>query len=97
MGLNFGIQYEISNLPLKDGQEVSLTIITKHPPITGPAGKTSLSEQDIGTRPVKDGRASGIAGYSFDHDYELVPGKWEFVVVHDGQTLCSGEFTVYQE
>jgi Domain of unknown function (DUF3859) len=97
IGLCFGIHFEICNLHPKDEQDISLTIITKHPPITGPGGKTSHFEQRTGTRPVKDGRVLGIASYGFDHDYELVSGKWEFVVVYDGKTLCSNEFTVYQE
>lgn len=97
LGLNFGIQYEIRNLPLKDDQEASLTITVTHPPFTNSSQKTSVVEQRIGTRPVNNGRTLGILAYGFDHDYELVPGRWEFGVIYDGKKLCSTEFTVYRE
>jgi len=32
--------------------------------------------------------------YSFDEEWELIPGKWKFEVWHKGKKLCEQSFTV---
>jgi hypothetical protein len=97
IGVNFGIAYEISNLQLKDGETVEVVSAARFPVMTKPDGTTSNGYDGIVKLRVQDRRAAGSTGYSFEHDYELVPGSWEFEIRFQGRTLCKQEFTVFLE
>jgi hypothetical protein len=96
IGVRFGMWYEISNLPISDG-EVELTKIARHPVVTKPDGSISTGFTFIEKLQVKDGRVIGWTGYGFDHDYELVAGDWEFEMQFKGKTVCKQKFTVFKE
>jgi hypothetical protein len=95
IGLHFGAQFEINNLSLKDGENVTVTVIHRHPPIPLQNGVMSTIHERLGTRPVKNGRAVGTAGWYFERESELVPGQWEFSLAYEGRTLCVQQFTVF--
>jgi hypothetical protein len=97
IGVHFGIIYEISNLPVKDGEEVELVRVYKYPTIKKPDGTTSQGYEWRPKEFVKDGRVVDYFGYGLDHDYELVPGVWEFEIKYKGKTLCAQSFVLSQK
>ena len=70
IGVRFGMWYEITNLPIKDG-ELEVVKSATHPAITKPDGTTSKGFTFVEKQWVKDGRVVGWTGYGFDHNYEL--------------------------
>ena len=97
IGTTFGFIYEVSNLPVKNGEEVELVKTVKTPAIKKPDGTTSIKSQYKIKRPVLDGRAIDYYGFGFDYDYELAPGVWEFEISYEGKILCTQTFTVAQK
>ena len=51
----------------------------------------------IETRPVRDGRVVGGAGYRLDRPEELEPGVWTFEIWYRDMKLVSQSFDVYDE
>jgi len=96
LGVRFGMWYEITNVPVADG-EVEVTKIARHPSITKPDGTTSKGFTFVEKQWAKDGRVLGWTGYGFDHGHELAPGRWEFEMAVKGKTVCKQEFTVFRE
>ena len=84
-GVQFGFDYEITGA--KQGP-VDVMIIVSHPPIQKPDGSVSRGFKFREKIPVVGGKVKGFTGYSFDHDYELVPGEWKFEFwVREGKIL----------
>jgi hypothetical protein len=96
IGVRFGMKYEISNLPGPDGLVV-VTEVAKHPRITKPDGTTADGFTSVQKYLVHEGKIVGFTGYSFDHDYELAAGSWEFEMQYGGKTVCSQKFIVVKE
>jgi len=96
-GIAFGMVYEISNLPLKDGEEIAVTVVVTCPAITRPDGSVSKGFAYTARSPVKDGVARGVPMYSFDHNYELAAGVWQFEGQYKGKTMAKQAFTVFRE
>jgi hypothetical protein len=96
IGVIFGFQYEIANVPAADGV-VEITKIARHPAITKPDGTTSKGFTFVEKQYITGGRVVGWTGYSLDHDYELANGDWEFEMQYAGQTICKQKFTVFKE
>ena len=97
IGVHFGIIYEISNLPVKDGEKVELVRVYKYPTIKKLDGTTSQGYEWKPKEFVKDGRVVDYFGYGLDHDYELVPGVWEFKIKYKGKTLCTQSFVLTEK
>ena len=94
LGTLFGVEFKIVSLPA--GQAVALHEVW-HPPAPGlhdpKTGKDyrEIYDDFLGTAGVNIVRA-----YSFDNDWETVPGDWT-IEVWDGQRLILSEtFTVYR-
>jgi len=89
VGTRFGFRYTIhgthSNVP------IVLTMVAENPPLKDPkSGKTqSRDEYELHSW---IGRT--YTSYSFDEEWELIPGKWRFEVWHKGQKLCEQCFLV---
>jgi hypothetical protein len=82
-GLAFGIVARHGDTR-RDGVTVTVT----HPPM-GPEGVT------VETWSADFGAGAEIANFfSFDEDYERVPGPWRMEASHDGQMLYAVDFTV---
>jgi len=91
LGTKFGFCFQVDGLP-QDGAVV-LTEEVIHPPITKPNGATVMSFSSPRRLVVVNGRGGSCGGYSFDHDFELVPGTWRFTVLLGQQKLLSQEFS----
>ena len=88
MGVRFGFEYHLAQ-PRPDAGR-TLQVMNDHPPMHLPDGRVVAHEQsDFRPRP-----GDNIAGYRFDHGYELVPGTWMFSLVQDGRTLVRRSFEV---
>ncbi len=85
----FGIQFEASNLGPADAARI--TIRVTHPPMTY-EGKTS-SGVDSWQAEIS-GTTPGLAGYTFDHAWEAVPGDWSFAVLSGSTVLVEQHFDV---
>lgn len=96
IGLHFGFEYEISNLPGQDGQ-IDVTVIVKHPPMTKPDGTISKGFTTKQAVNLNNGKVNPVFGYGFDHDYELVTGDWTFEVLYEGKLVCSQKFIVVKD
>jgi hypothetical protein len=97
IGIRFGITYEVSNLSAKNGEFIEVVKVTKHPAMTKPDGIASKGFTIVERVAVKDGRAIAQTGYGFDHEYELVPGEWQFEMKFERKTLLKQEFIVFRE
>jgi hypothetical protein len=97
IGTVFGMIYEISNPEAKDGDLADLEVVMSFPPMAKPDGSTSRGFSHFVKSPYTNHKTWCWVDYSFDNDFELVPGLWRFEVRSGGKTLCSQEFTVYRE
>jgi hypothetical protein len=97
IGTDFGFIYKISNLPLKDGEEVELVKAVNNPGIKKPDGKTSQTSEWKLKKVVMDGCVVDYSGFGFDYDYELVPGVWKFEIKYKGKAVCAQTFTVVEK
>ncbi len=88
IGTRFGFNYVITGEP-RDGN-VSIVKITKYPD-PGMRRNDGLVHADT-TRFSVSLNTLRYTGYRFDHDYELIPGKWQFEIWHDRKMLLSQAF-----
>ena len=87
--LRFGILFTVAGL--KAAESMDVTIRSSHPPLSRPDGQTDTGVKYSTT--VTGGRAS-LAGYSFNHSWELVPGAWTFTVEIAGKASAEQSFEV---
>ena len=97
IGIMFGVNYEISDLDLKDGDFVTVRAIKVWPPLRKPDGMICESNTSYWKLRVQNGKARGFQGYLFHEDFELVAGHWKMEVMLNGKTLITQDFTVYKE
>lgn len=91
-GLQFGIRFFVVGEPKEAA--VKLKFVTRFP-VQGmrdaTTGATSYRNEYVG--PAKIGWAD-FSGYSFDYDWEMVPGEWTFEVWDGERKLVEKSFTV---
>jgi hypothetical protein len=97
IGVSFGVQYEINDIPLKDGEIIEVDRDITFPLMRKPDGSTSNTYHGTIKLAVKNGRVVAQTGYTFEYDYELVPGVWEFAIRLNGETLCKHQFVVFSQ
>jgi len=83
IGLSFGVTVDVS-----PGFIGSAVIETRHPPM-GPEG---IETESWVTEFTAD--STGYAGFTFDFDYELLPGTWTFVATANGRLIYEVDFEV---
>lgn len=92
LGVRFGFHYTVSGAP--QGGQVTVHYVNRFPepglknPDTGVT--THIEEYDSA---VLVG-ATNYKGWSFDHNYELVPGTWTFEIWYGGRKLGEQSFNV---
>ena len=83
VGIGFGVHVQVA--PQFAGPA---TIETSHPPM-GPNGVTSqIWEVEFSADRVS------YNGFSFDFEYELLPGPWSFTATANGRLIYKVDFTV---
>ena len=91
-GLQFGLRYFVVGEP-KDAQ-VKLRFVTRFPsPGMRDAASGITSDRNEYVGAAKIGGADFL-GYSFDYDWELVPGAWTFEIWDGDRKLLAHPFTV---
>ena len=89
VGTRFGFRYTIHGTP--SNAPIVLTMVGEHPPLKDP--KTGKSQtKDEYELPSWIGQT--YTSYSFDEQWELIPGTWKFEIWHKGKKLCEQSFKV---
>lgn len=92
-GIRFGFHYVISGEP--DDETIPVMKITRYPePGIRRNNRTVLSDTSYFSVTMNKLRYSG---YLFEHDYELISGKWEFEIWYKGKKLLSKKFNVFYQ
>jgi Domain of unknown function (DUF3859) len=97
IGLSFGITYHIDDLPFRDGEVIKVVRTITFPSMTKPNGSKLNRVDATFELLVNNGRAFGKTGYTFEYQYELVPGMWKFAVSFEDKTICEKSFVVSAE
>jgi len=91
-GIRFGFIYRVVGKPT--GQTVQLRMVIIYPPegVKSPQSSTPLqsAERQIAVRIG----AIEFSGYTFDDNWELVPGPWKMQLWLGDRKLAEKEFTV---
>jgi hypothetical protein len=90
IGITFGCRFVAQGQP--DGAIVDLDILVRHPAFRKPDGSVT-SPLDVVPWPYRIGEVAGFT-YTFDHDWEAVPGKWSIEVWRGGEKLSGVDFLV---
>jgi hypothetical protein len=91
IGKSFGIKYVIDGKP--DGMQIDVTKKVIHPPLKNPERDKAFTSSEYTTK-----RKIGYIGwltYTFEKEWELVPGKYTFQIYYKGQKLLEKTFTAY--
>ena len=90
IGTTFGMLVKLLGEP--EGAIVTSHFRCRHPELTDPvSGHTGEIDEWESPRPIGVPR---YASYTFDHDWELVPGKWTIQVLFGGKVLAEKTFDV---
>lgn len=90
IGFTFGCHFVPRGEP--DGAIVDLTILVRHPAFRKPDG-SKTSPLDVVPWRYRIGEVAGYT-YTFDHDWEVVPGKWSIEVWRGQEKLAGVDFVV---
>ncbi len=90
LGTTFGFQFVLNGKPV--GAVADVDIIVEHPAFKKPDGETTGTSDKVPWR-YRIGEKVGYT-YTFDHDWEALPGKWTIEVWRGGKRLAGKEFTV---
>ena len=93
--VHFGFRYTVVGTPAGDSVRLHMVTIFPSPGLRQPGNPEPQlrSEYDtaraIGTQLYRD--------YSFEHDWELVPGTWTFQIWYQGRMLAEQKFMVVKQ
>ena len=91
-GRRFGIDFEMSGI---SEQSAVVVATLTHPEITKPDGtRITRSVDQMGPFPVSDGHIRSSYGFTFDHEYEMVPGTWRIEITYLGKVVAEKSFSV---
>lgn len=95
VGAQFGFSYIVAGEPQGTDVPLHIVIIFPSPGLHNPTqpGPKARDEYD---RIVQVGDEQ-YTGYSFDHNWELVPGVWTFQLWYDGHMEAEQKFTVVNQ
>jgi hypothetical protein len=89
IGTRFGFRFTIRGTP--SNAPIVLKMVGEHPPYKNPeTGKTQTRDE----YELRSWIGQTYTSYSFDNDWELIPGRFKFEVWHDGKKLCEQSFMV---
>lgn len=92
IGTRFGFRYTIRGTP--SNAPIVLTMVGEHPPYKNPTtGKTQTRDE----YELQSWIGQTYTSYSFDEEWELIPGTFQFEVWHEGKKLCEQAFAVVSD
>jgi hypothetical protein len=92
VGTHFGFWFVVKGEP--KGEEILITFVNFLPGLKNPKKDEVLYEERYMSI-VRIGEPS-FKGYSFDFDWETVPGEWTFQIYHEDKELAKKSFVVYK-
>ncbi len=92
--MHFGFRYRVEGPDT--GTPVDLTLAVTFPETVHPPAGLPLRRHQHSSPPVPVGAVS-YTGYSFDRDWEFVPGVWTLEVLQGERKLAAMSFTVVDQ
>jgi hypothetical protein len=95
IGVRFGFHFTLSGEP--DGATVTLHEVTIFPApgLTNPSTQQTKAKSEFDWTAIL-GKTT-FKGYTFQHDWELVPGTWTLQVWYQGRELAEQSFNVVKQ
>ena len=87
-GVSFGVEYHLARPATAEADAIQ--VVAEHPPMHVPDGRILTHER----YDAELAAGNSIAGFSFDNDYELVPGAWTIALMQHGRLLARTQFQV---
>lgn len=92
-GTSFGYHLRVSGV--QPSSRVSFKKVVAQPPMRKPSGEIQHGyEIEQTTTAWHDGHVECYQGFTFDHEYEMVPGLWTIAFQYEGRGLASHSFVV---
>ena len=91
-GTRFGFRFIIKGS--SQGQQIKIVRRNLVPGLRNP--KTGNIFYSYEYELAKNIGEETYAGYSFDENWELIPGKWTFQIFYEGRKLAEKTFNVYK-
>jgi hypothetical protein len=92
-GVRFGFCADLAGLTDVDGKAM-LSELVRHPVLTQPNGVETNGWNAPHMVSVMNGRGHWCGGHELRNDWQLVPGKWRFVVTDGVRDIVVQEFDV---
>lgn len=92
-GVRFGFCADLTGLADIDGKAM-LSELVRHPVLTQPNGIETNGWNAPHMVSVMNGRGHWCGGHELRNDWQLVPGKWRFVVTDGVRDIVVQEFDV---
>ena len=93
LGTQFGFTYCISGLP-DDKAVYDLEYKVSHPPMLLTDGTIRTGFSRIRQHSSENGIINSGVGFTFNHEWELVPGVWTLDFRYKNNVVLSREFTI---
>lgn len=90
LGTSFGIRVKLTGSPT--GEMINCSVRVIHPKLTNPKS-SQASERDEWPSQRRIGYPMRV-GYTFDHPWELVPGKWTIQIIYESKVVAEKTFDV---
>jgi hypothetical protein len=92
VGVSLGVNFDIVGQP--NGTPVTIRFITRFPPPGLRDPKTgTVHQMSVNDRQFRIGDFS-FRSYSFDEEWEIVPGVWSLEFWHEGKMIAAQKFEV---
>ena len=88
IGVHFGYTFQVSGL--QQGEQITLRRLYKHPEFNGKNEFVRVVQYTSD----KTGAFTGKAGYGFDEEVELEPGKWRIEIWYKNKVIVGKTFNV---
>lgn len=89
-GRLFGFRFRLKDFTGKE--DIEIREVVTHPPMTRPGQKTTTGFETKLPLIVRHGELTDYAGYSMNHDYEMVEGEWRFEFWYEDRKLFEQKF-----
>lgn len=95
IGVHFGFRYRVNGNP--PGGKVEIKKVTIFPPAGLKSPKSPQPVQKTEYTLARSIASTSYTDYSFDDDWELVPGTWTIQLWHGDRKLAEKVFTVVKQ
>lgn len=89
-GRLFGFRFRLNGFTGKE--DIEIREVVTHPPMTRPGQKPTTGFESKLPLIVRKGELSDYAGYSLNHDYEMVEGEWRFEFWYEDKKILEQKF-----